>query len=116
MRAIWEGRTEWRTLGLELGLSHNTLEAISRDYPQSIKDCFCEMMYEWLKSGGTPSWETLISALKSPLVGLQGLANEFEKVSVHVVSVFLSITVSSSCIPPRSYLMMTLDLPLKNQV
>ena len=76
VHAMWEGRTEWRNLGLELGLSPNTLEAIGMDYHQSVKDCFLEMLSEWLRSGLRPSWDTLMSALKSPSVGLQGLASK----------------------------------------
>ena len=75
---IWEGRMEWRTLGLELGLSPDTLKTISGNHAQSVNDCFCEMISEWLRSGSRPSWEVLMSALKSPIVGLQGLAFELE--------------------------------------
>ena len=78
MRAIWEGRTEWRSLGLELGLSSDTLETISMDYRESVKDCFLEMLSQWLRSGHRPSWEALLSALKSSSVGLQGLAGKLK--------------------------------------
>ena len=42
--AVWEGRNEWRNLGTELGISQDILEAISQDHPQSINDCFREML------------------------------------------------------------------------
>ena len=32
------------------------------------------MLSEWLKSGCRPTWEDMISALRSPIVGLQALA------------------------------------------
>ena len=78
-QAIWEGRIEWRNLGLELKLSPDTLKAISKRYPQSVDDCFVEMLSEWLKSGCRPTWEDMISALRSPIVGLQALAIKLEK-------------------------------------
>ena len=78
-RAIWEGRTEWRNLGLELKLSPDTLKAISRKYSQSVNDCFVEMLSKWLRSGCRPTWEDMISALRSPVVGLQALAIKLEK-------------------------------------
>ena len=75
MHAIWEARTEWRSLGLQLGIASVTLEAIGMDNHQSVKDCFLEMLSEWLRSVHRPSWETLISALRSPSVQLHSLAN-----------------------------------------
>ena len=78
LRTTWEGRNEWRSIGVELGIPPDTLEAISRDHPQSINDCFLEMISEWLRNSGGPTWEDLISALKSPLVGLQPLATELD--------------------------------------
>ena len=79
VHAVWEGRTEWRSLGLELGLSSDTLETIGMDYHQSIKECFLEMLSVWLRSGHRPSWEALISALKLPSVGLHSLAVQLDK-------------------------------------
>ena len=78
LRATWEGRNEWRSIGIELGIPPDTLEAISRDHPQSINDCFLEMISEWLRNSRGPTWEDLISVLKSPLVGLQILTAELE--------------------------------------
>ena len=77
--ATWEGRTEWRYLGLELRLSPETLKSIHRNHPQSVNDCFREMLSEWLMSSQRPSWQSLISALRSPTVGLQSLASNLEK-------------------------------------
>jgi hypothetical protein len=76
LRATWEGRNEWQSLGIELGIAPDTLEAISRDHPQSISDCFLEMISEWLRNSSGPTWEDLISALQSPLVGLQTLTTD----------------------------------------
>ena len=78
LHATWDGRNEWRSLGIELGIPLDTLEAISRDHPQSINDCFLGMISEWLRNSCGPNWEDLISALKSPLVGLQTLTAELE--------------------------------------
>ena len=78
-RAIWEGRTEWRNLGLEVGVSADSLEAISRNHPQSVNDCFREMLSEWLRSGRRPNFKDLIDALESPTVGLENLAGKLRE-------------------------------------
>ena len=92
--AIWEGRTKWRPLGLELGLLPDTLKAIRSNHPQSVDECFCEMISEWLKSDYRPNWEILISALRSPIVGLHSLASKFEDRlgKVSALSLSLSLT------------------------
>ena len=78
LRATWEGRNKWKIIGIELGIPPDTLEAISRDHPQSINNCFLEMISEWLRNSREPTWEDLISALKSPLVEQQTLSAELE--------------------------------------
>ena len=92
LRAIWDGRTVWRAIGLELGLSHDVIEAISTENPLSVDDCFYEMISKWLRSACRPNWESLISALRSPLVGREALAVELAESGK--VSAFLSLSLS----------------------
>ena len=87
-------------MGLELKLSPDTLKAISRKYSQSVNDCFVEMLSKWLRSGCRPTWEDMISALRSPVVGLQALAIKLEKETGKVPSPPLPsipCTLSSLC-------------------
>ena len=46
---IWDTKTEWYDLGLELNLSESTLQTIKKDNPTDVKACFREMLSEWLK-------------------------------------------------------------------
>ncbi|XP_019856045.1 PREDICTED: uncharacterized protein LOC109584669 [Amphimedon queenslandica] len=69
--------TEWKTLGVHLGLYHTTLEAIKADHG-SVKKCLMECMAAWLKKEdkvrekGGPSWLSLATALEK--IGTDGIA------------------------------------------
>ena len=72
---IWDAKTEWYDLGLELNLSESTLQTIKKDNPTDVKACFREMLSKWLKMvDPLPSWEGLLEALKKPCVGHKNLA------------------------------------------
>ena len=72
---IWDAKTEWYDLGLELNLSESTLQTIKKENPTDVKACFREMLSEWLKMiDPLPSWEGLLEALKKPCVGHKNLA------------------------------------------
>ena len=51
------------------------------------------MISEWLKSDYIPNWEALISALRSPIVGLHSLAIELED-KLGKVSACISLSLS----------------------
>jgi len=65
----------WFHLGLALDLSYHTLEIIEADYPGDSCRCMTEMLKAWLKQKGmvhegrVPSWQALVRALDTPLVG-----------------------------------------------
>ena len=60
---------DWFNLGVALGLSHNTLKTIESNHPRDAHRCFTEMVIAWLMQGySQPSWQSLVSALSSPLV------------------------------------------------
>ncbi len=68
---------EWENIGLELKLSSGTLDAMKG--PQKPpKDCLRDMLKKWLTTSPNPSWQDLIEALKSPLVGQDALARELQ--------------------------------------
>lgn len=61
--------TDWKTLGLELGLYQFTLERISVENHGKINDCKKGMLSAWLRQQdgvseiGVPSWSVLQDAL-----------------------------------------------------
>ena len=77
MESVWEARSKWYYLGLKLGISAGTLDAISTSANQNTDACFTDMIKDWLKNGEPrPTWATLAKALKSPMVGYSQLAEK----------------------------------------
>ena len=62
--------TNWRLLGLQLGLSDSTLTSIEKDRHYNTADCKIDMLAAWLKKKdnvsqkGDPSWSRLKDALR----------------------------------------------------
>ena len=76
-RAVWEGRAKWYNIGLELGLTAGTLEAIQLTNKHDVEDCFRAMLKKWLrKSDLLPTWSSLANALRAPPVGLKHLTEQ----------------------------------------
>ena len=72
--------TEWKYLGMELGIDYHVLQEIEKKYPNNTKECMAETVNEWLKTGSsTLSWETLCKALHSKIVANPVLAETIEK-------------------------------------
>ena len=74
---IWDARTKWYNLELQLGVSVNTLDAIDCNNPKSCDQCFTDMIKEWLRTSDLQrTWEALAKALESPQVGQSNLAKQ----------------------------------------
>ena len=69
--------TDWKTLGLELGLSHSKLRRIM-DGVYDENDFKCKMIVKWLNTG-LASWSSLVDALKSPLINKKDVAEQIIK-------------------------------------
>lgn len=72
---LYETRTHWYNMGLKLGLKPDVLDAIKSRCFGDPRECFLEMLKDYLKTS-TPSWRTLVEALRSPTVGQQQLAKK----------------------------------------
>ena len=61
---------EWFNLGVALGLSPDTLREIEYNHRGDARRCLTEMVIAWLqmKDNSQPSWQSLASALCSPLL------------------------------------------------
>ena len=76
-RKVWEGRAKWYDIGLELGLTARTLDAIQQTMKHDTNNCFTATLKEWLRTSDLhPSWIYLARALKAPPVGLGHLAEQ----------------------------------------
>ena len=58
---------EWRSIGIGLYLSYDTLEEIAANNPQNVRGCLTTMIIKWMNtsSAAPPCWWLLVKALKS---------------------------------------------------
>ena len=76
-RAVWDGRAKWYDIGLELGLTAGTLDAIQQTNHDQTDHCFRATLKQWLSRADLhPSWSSLAAALRAPPVGLGHLAEQ----------------------------------------
>ena len=76
LSAAWEARAKWYNIGLQLKIGAGMLDTIKGD-SESIDDRFRSMLSTWLKRDRPrPTLSLLASALRSPTVGYQHLAQK----------------------------------------
>ncbi|XP_064385873.1 uncharacterized protein LOC135334572 isoform X3 [Halichondria panicea] len=75
--ALFEVRAKWRPIGLELGLTPGTLDAIEQ-MKINPSDRLEAVLLDWLRGATAATWEQLIDALRSVLVGANQLAEKLE--------------------------------------
>ena len=73
---MWEARSKWYNLGLELDITPDTLDAIEVANGQNPDRCIRAMLTKWLREHNRPTWSALTEALRSRSVGLGHLADE----------------------------------------
>jgi hypothetical protein len=47
---VWDFRTDWRIIGLKLGIDPGTIDSIERSRCNRVDDCFTDMILTWLRS------------------------------------------------------------------
>ena len=71
---------KWRAVGVQLGLSSDTLDSVQRDNgwkPHTSQDSFERVFSIWKQQGPSPcTWETIVDTLRTPSVGEVALAEE----------------------------------------
>ena len=68
-RAVFDARTKWYDIGLELNIDAASLDAVQNDNPHNVQNCLRDMLKKWLRrSQPKPTWGALKEALESPLV------------------------------------------------
>ena len=76
---VWDVRTKWDDLGLELGIKISDLEVIEKNCNKDVNSCFTKMLLMWLKMVDPfPSWEGLVSALGKSSVGRKDIAEKIK--------------------------------------
>ena len=91
--------TRWFELGLALGLSKDTLDAIKANYPQDTHQCLIECLSKWLKraddvdSKGGATWDSLSTGLRS--INENAVADKLDEESEYIKKLLI---LSSPCI------------------
>ena len=71
-------RVKWYEIGLQLGVSVGTLDAIKKDN-HTTSDCLIKTITIWLKTcPSLPTWSNIVNALRSCTVGEVRLAEDLE--------------------------------------
>ena len=73
---LWEARTQWYNLGLDLDIGPDSLDSIELANSGKPDRCFRAMLTKWLREHHRPTWSALAEALRSPSVGLSHLAED----------------------------------------
>jgi len=76
-------RHQWYNLGLSLETPHIELKIINSNYRGSAETSLIEVLQLWLKRSAQPTWETIVEALKHPIVGEPRLAAQIEAKYCH---------------------------------
>ena len=78
---LWEARTNWFNIGVELGVEYTALQEIQQKTSQGDpSECFTKLLAGWLKSSNPPAtWNSILKALRSPPVNLTQLADSTEE-------------------------------------
>ena len=80
LKTLWSARSKWFHVGIELGMDIGDLDAIKTDNIKNVDQCFTDMIIKWLRQKESPpNWTSILSALRSPTVGREDLANIIEE-------------------------------------
>ena len=72
---------KWDKIGLGLGLTDSTLQAIAKKHNNDPEDCYLEVLREWINNakGAGPTWDNLVETFHTDSVQFGSLANELAK-------------------------------------
>ena len=81
---LWKDKVKWYYIGVQLHLQVHQLEAIRHNF-DTVEDRFTQMLLEWLRQDKPrPTWEALVSALRSDPVDCENTAAEIEKLFIPI--------------------------------
>ena len=79
LNALHPVRASWYNIGLQLNIPHTELDCFKKNF-SDLSDSMREMLKHWLDTAvePRPTWEAVVTALKSPVVDKWFVANELE--------------------------------------
>ena len=104
MKELNDVRAKWNNIGVQLGVSVGTLDAIRETYSDP-SNCLREALTAWLKSSLPNKWTNVVDALN--VVGEARLAAELE----HKYYSTLDPAQPSTSQPPRSEVAQNMTVP-----
>ena len=75
LNTSWSAQDKWRYIGLDLGISAETLNVIALEERKN-KDCFRRVIEEWLNAGGERNWAILRESVRDFKVGYVDVAQD----------------------------------------
>ena len=72
----WEARSKWYNVGLCLGISVDTLDAVKTNHREDCDKCYTEVLKIWLRNDSSPTWRALADALRGPSVKMNHIAEQ----------------------------------------
>jgi hypothetical protein len=81
-RLIDRVSSKWREFGYLFGQNGNQMDAVEDEYRGKVRQCWCAVMKEWLKKGGTAEYPITWRGLLTVLVDLEYIeeARELQEV------------------------------------
>ena len=80
LNLMWDYRSRWRFIGIELGIDVSTLDAIDRDF-RKADDCLTELITKWLRcTNPKPTRNAIAKALESRSVVASGTTPSEDKI------------------------------------
>ena len=79
LNALHPVRARWYKIGLELDIPHNELDCFEQKYSDPL-DLLCETLKYWFKTAVDPhpTWEAVVTALRSRIVNEWFVAEQLE--------------------------------------
>ena len=79
LNLTWDARSKWYNIGLKLGISVDTLDAVKIYHREDCDECYTEVLKRWLRNDLSPTWSALADALRPPIVGMSHIADLLKK-------------------------------------
>ena len=78
---ISDTKSQWKNIGRALGLSSSVLDGIEKKNDTNQQDCLYDMLEKWIATGKA-TFEDLLSALESKLVGYKDFTTRIRTLSL----------------------------------
>ena len=102
LKELYPVRANWYNIGLELNILHTTLDCFIQTHSDPSV-LMREMLKHWLDTAvdPPPTWEAVITALRSPIVDRKNVAERLESKYCATVQCMMKFTNNSTKVEKR---------------